>query len=58
MLANKNPYAWQQLIRLLAERIADEVLADGEADEIVDNKFHTEQQATTHARSNLRPIQH
>lgn len=58
MLQTNDPQAWQQLIRLLAERIADEIMSGGESDSDLRDNGNKPTNTKNHARNHLRSIQH
>jgi len=58
MLQTKDPQAWQQLIELLAERIANDILSGDVSDSVSDlrdNSFLLNAK-TDHARNHLRSV--
>lgn len=58
MLKNRNPQAWQQLIKLLAEQIADNILSGDESGAILRDHLCNQKNADNYARNNIRSIQH
>ncbi|MBR7782663.1 MULTISPECIES: hypothetical protein [Undibacterium] len=58
MLQSKDPQAWQQLIRLLAERVASDVLSRNESEPKADLRDNSCKQsnANHHARNHLRSV--
>ncbi|MBR7777401.1 hypothetical protein [Undibacterium rugosum] len=60
MLQTKDPQAWQQLIQLLAERIANDMVSGDESElgsDLRDNSCKPTN-AINHARNHLRSVQY
>jgi|GEM_PF-1989516 len=58
MLKTQNPQAWQQLIKLLAEHIADNILSGAESGTDLRDNLCNQNNAENYARNDIRPIQH
>ncbi|MFZ6730644.1 hypothetical protein ACO0LG_01795 [Undibacterium sp. Ji42W] len=56
MLKTQNPQAWQQLIKLLAEQIADKILSEDETGADLRDNLYNQNHAENHARNHLRPV--
>jgi len=58
MLQTKDPQAWQQLIELLAERIANDILSGDVSDSVSDLRDNSclLNAKTDHARNHLRSV--